>query len=60
MKALKEISKWLRGSKGSSIGFAHGIDSHKWENQMEIRHLISSKPDARVMSTLRNGRTCTA
>ena len=59
MKTLKEINKWLRGTKGASMNFAHGIDSHKWENQMEIRHLISSKPDARVIATLHNGRTCT-
>jgi hypothetical protein len=59
MKTIKEISKWLRGAKGSGMNFAPGIDSHKWENQMEIRHLISSKPDARVMATLHNGRTCT-
>jgi hypothetical protein len=59
MKTLKEISKWLRGTKGANMSFAPGIDSHKWESQMEIRHLISSRPDARVISTLRNDRTCT-
>lgn len=58
MKALKEIGKWLRGTKGTSMIFTPGIDSHKWENQMEIQHLISGKPDARVIATLHNGRTC--
>lgn len=59
MKTLKEISKWLRGAKGAGMNFSHGIDSHKWENQMEIHHLVSSKSDVRVMATLQNGRTCT-
>ncbi|MHC4086046.1 MAG: hypothetical protein ACYSWZ_07390 [Planctomycetota bacterium] len=59
MKALKEISKWLRGSPNKSMSFASGIDSHKWANQMEIRHLISSRPDVHVTATLQKGRTCT-
>jgi len=34
------------------------VDSHKWANQMEIRRLTSSKPDAGVMATLRKNRNC--
>ena len=36
----------------------NGVDSHKWANKMEIQHLISSKPDAEVMATLRRNHNC--
>jgi hypothetical protein len=36
----------------------NGIDFHKWANQMEIKRLTSSKPDAEVKATLRRNRNC--
>ena len=36
----------------------NGIDSHKWENKMEIQHLISSKPNVEVMATLHKNCNC--
>jgi hypothetical protein len=36
----------------------NGIDSHKWANQIEIQRLASSKPNAKVMATLRRNRNC--
>jgi hypothetical protein len=35
----------------------NGVDSHKWENKMEIQHLTSSKADVKVIATLRKNRT---
>jgi len=34
-----------------------GIDSHKWENKMEIQHLTSSKADVKVLARVRKNRT---
>jgi len=58
MRVLREINKWLRRLGDSRMSFPPGIDSHKWANQMEIRHLTSSKPDVEVMATLQKSRTC--
>jgi len=36
----------------------NGVDSHKWENKMEIQHLISCKPDVKVMAAIHRNCNC--
>ena len=58
MRALREMRKWLRRLGDLRMSFPAGIDSHKWANQMEIRHLTSSKPNVEVMAALHKSSTC--
>jgi len=37
----------------------NGIDSHKWENKMEIQHLTSGKADIKVVVKLPKDHNCT-
>jgi hypothetical protein len=35
------------------------VDSHKWENKMEIHHLTSGKADIKVVAKLPKDHNCT-
>jgi len=45
---MKDSTKHKRTDKSISVIY-NGIDSHKWASKIEIQHLISSKPDLKVV-----------
>ena len=50
MKVLRYINKWLHKFRDPNVSMPTGIDSHKWNNKMEILGCLSSRSHQIVVS----------
>ena len=50
MKVLRNINKWLNKFWNPNTNVPGGIDSHKWDNKIEILGSLSSRSHSMVKS----------
>jgi hypothetical protein len=45
MSVLRQLWKWWRELWDCDFEWATGVDSHRWENKIEMLHRLSGRPD---------------